>query len=78
MDIEELMDGTRLGAENFSEVLDMALMIETYIFFAIYTTILIIVLCKVNNKLFLGFGAILLVFEFYFFIKSALNTLFFI
>jgi hypothetical protein len=42
-----------------NEKLDLALMIQTYIFFSIYSIILLTILCKVKFRLYLGFGVIL-------------------
>ena len=60
-----------------NEKLDLALMIQTYIFFSIYSIILLVILCKVKFRLYLGFGVILFNFEFYFLIKALLNTFFY-
>ncbi len=52
-------------------------MIQTYIFLAIYSIILVVILYKVKLRLYLGFGVILFNFEFYFLIKALLNTFFY-
>lgn len=57
---------------------DLALMIQTYIFFTIYSIILLVILCKVKFRLYLGFGVILFNFEFYFLVKALLNTFFYV
>jgi len=53
-------------------------MIQSYLYLATYTTLLIMILCKVRFNLFLGFRVILFIFEFYFLLKSILDTLFYI
>ena len=53
-------------------------MIQTYTIFAIYSFILLVILCKVKFRLYLGFGVILFIFEFYFLIKALLNTFFYV
>ena len=72
-----ILDAGRYGRKP-DESLDLALMIQTYTIFAIYSIILTVILCKVKFRLYLGFGVILFNFEFYFLIKALLNTFFYV
>lgn len=59
-------------------MLDLLLMIFSYLNLALYSGYLFFILVKTNCRLFLGLGTVLLLFEVFFISKAAINTLFYL
>ena len=61
-----------------SFLLDLLLMIFSYLNLGLYSGYLFFILVKIKCRLFLGLGTVLLLYEVFFLSKATINTLFYL